>query len=686
MSYDSKIDREWIDPLLSKIAAAIRNKTNTYGGMNYDEMADKIRTIQIGYRAPQLFECTSVDTVNKTWTGVGWRRDSGCLQKYSYETTGLTYTDTPPVVGTTYTSDGDMAASEIYECAGYDDDYVDPYDADVMMITGGYADDAGNATEAFFSIEVTGHPNISGLEYTTDVNSDWRPWKPEYKYKFKNYTILYIRNTESTLNTSSSDYITFKFEGDVSISGKASGLLGGSTECAPYCFYKLFAGCHMSLSTSFLSSMTTTADHCYAHMFDGATGFSGGESGTINLPALDVATYAYSYMFANSDVQRVSMPHQQGTLHQYACSHMFDSSNRTSCVITAPVIEDYACEYICYNCKNLNYGGVYNSITSIGTYAFQYAFANSTSSSGSSYPTSATVSLSPYAFYYAYANSSEGAARINVTSAPTGCFEGTWSGCSKLTDVYCYLLDYGNATTNWLAGVAETGKFRRYGNGEYDPETYVEKMLPVKWGDSYIPDGWTVEPASQMLSDPYITVYHDGVINYELDQEFETEDKSAHFEYTKTYEEDYPDVVVRESGHVQGYYNSDVIMTVTAKDSIRPYSYYLYLSFLFRVQSISIERPSNNNEVFLNTAVLTVQPLVEDSIMVLQPYYGTYSDTIERLPSENIVAGTNQLTGTLRIPEERETFLLSAYDQYRNSCVIKLTIRVVDPDASYPTT
>lgn len=676
MSYDSKIDREWIDPLLSKIATAIRNKTNTYGGMNYDEMADKIRTIRVGYKAPQLFECTSVDTVNKTWTGVGWRRDYGCLQKYSYETTGLTYTDTPPVVGTTYTREGDMAASEIYKCAEYDDDYVDPYDANVMMINGGYTDDAGNPTEAFFSIEVTGHPNISGLEYTTDVNSDWRPWKPEYKYKFKNYTTLYIRNTESTLNTSSNDYITFKFEGDVSVSGKASGLLGGSTACTPYCFYKLFAGCHMSLSTSFLLSITTTADHCYAHMFDGTTGFSGGMSGTIDLPALDVATYAYSYMFANSDVQGVSMPHQKGTLHQYACSHMFDSSNCTSCVITAPVIEDYACEYICYNCKNLNSGGAYNSNTTIGAYAFQYAFANSTCDSGG-YTTSATVALSPYAFYYAYANSSATTARIDVTSAPTGCFEGTWSGCSNLTDVYCYLLDYGDATTNWLAGVSETGKFRRYGNGEYDPETYVEKLLPIKWGASYIPDGWTVEPAPQMLSDPYITVYHDGVINYELDPEPETEDESAHFEYTKTYEEDYPDVVVSKSGHVTGYYNSDVIMTVTAKDSIRPYSYYLYLSFLFRVQSISIDLVTLDGNVSLLSIEVPVQPLVEDSIMVLQPYYGTYSATIERLPSENIVVGTNQLTGVLHIAEGRKTFLLSAYDQYRNSCVIILEVRVV---------
>ena len=596
MKYDKKVDVDKLNNQFSTIASLARTKTDTSGSLKHTEIADRIREIKVAYKAPRLYECVSVDTETKTWVGYGLKRDY-CYSKYTYTTSGLTYTDIVPVVGDVYTEDASLHVVSYYKCIEYDE-YGNPigdapgqsYESSDFYIRPTYDYSTDEPQPVIVSIEVHGNPDISGLEYSTSKHSKWRPWKPEYKIKVTQNNTLYIRNTKSTLSTSSSDYIKFHFDGKAYVGGRISSLVNKSNDYTPYCFYKLFEGCDLDVDTSLFGTECTTSDWCFAYMFAETTSIYGAPMPSTTY----VAKHAYDHMFYKSSVERYTYNNtwRPEVLDEYACSYMFAYTNIGSYdggAVSATDCRAYACDHMFYGCSKLTYGGVLQDTQSIGDYCFQYAWANcpnvaSNYMGNGNHDTALGIGCFSHAFENCTALTS---AYIYYKNLVSRCFEYMFNGCSNINSMYVFFEKFGDATTNWLAGVSPTGKFNRYYEYSYDYENGVDtsKRTEIKWGDSYIPDGWEVNPTPTLTTNSYISKQYSGfsdTMHVEYKLSVTSEDESAEFIYRKS-EYSGSTFTVAEDGTITGVLNNGdrIDVYVECIDQAHGYAYGVYIDFSY---------------------------------------------------------------------------------------------------------
>ena len=98
------------------------------------------------------------------------------------------------------------------------------------------------------------------------------------------------------------------------------------------------------------------------------------------------------------------------------------------------------------------------------------------------------MELTPYCYQYMFSEcyELEKAPELPATTLVEGCYEGIFDSCSSMNHIKVAFEDWndGIATAGWVAGVGSEGTFE------------CPEGLAVQYGDSYIPNGWSVNGAA----------------------------------------------------------------------------------------------------------------------------------------------------------------------------------------------
>ena len=329
------------------------------------------------------------------------------------------------------------------------------------------------------------------------------------------------------------DFSTFKMTGKVAASGNVMSLIdgsGSSTEIpCSYCFRKLFSGCTSltqapelpattlasycywgmflgctSLTQSPALPATTLAEKCYYEMFSGCTGLTQAQ----DLSATSMAGYSCQRMFYNCTSLTQAPALQATKLGKYSCQNMF--SNCTS-LTQAPALPATTLSTYCYDgmfsgCTSLTqapalpatslesscYYKMFEGCTSLTqapalpatrmcVYCYQSMFSGCTSLTQA--PALPATSLESSCYYKMF----EGC--TSLTQAPVlpatrivyDSYENMFRGCTNLSEIKVSFTDWIDGSTyEWVRNVAPAGTF------------ICSKALPLTYGVSRIPEGWTV--------------------------------------------------------------------------------------------------------------------------------------------------------------------------------------------------
>lgn len=231
--------------------------------------------------------------------------------------------------------------------------------------------------------------NESNLYYS----SDGKTWYNEYLTRIESYrTILsptkvnfsqsgkmYFWHKGSSLNKSTSKYISFVLPQQTSASGNINSMINFS-DITPYCFINLFKNC-TSLTQAPDLPATNLAHSCYDSMFYGCTSLTTAPE----LPAnnLDISCYASMFEECTALTQASELP--ATTLAQNCYANMFYGC---TALTTAPELPATQLAVQCYDsmfrgCSSLN--SIKLSYT--GDFSTDYFFnwVNNVSSTGNFY-------------------------------------------------------------------------------------------------------------------------------------------------------------------------------------------------------------------------------------------------------------------------------------------------------------
>lgn len=112
---------------------------------------------------------------------------------------------------------------------------------------------------------------------------------------------------------------------------------------------------------------------------------------------------------------------------------------------------------------------------------YTYMFRGCTSLTTTSTLPATTLHTGSYEGMFYDCSSLETAPEIYATTLVEYSCNNMFSRCTKLNNIKVHFTSWvENATNNWVAGVSSSGTF------------YKPSALPTKFGDSYIPTGWTV--------------------------------------------------------------------------------------------------------------------------------------------------------------------------------------------------
>ena len=227
-----------------------------------------------------------------------------------------------------------------------------------------------------------------------------------------------------------------------------------------YAFHRLFSDCTTikSVSSSFLPA-TTLSTHCYSYMFNGCINLTKAPS----LPAMTLASNCYAHMFDGS-TNLSQAPSLLATILASDCySSMFNgcTSLTTAPELPATILAEGCYSHMFYSCSKLTTGPELPA-TTLADSCYQSMFRNCT----------------------------------NLTTAPElpaiklvkNCYYCMFYGCSKLNYIKAMFTTTPSTsyTSNWVNGVASTGKFIKNGNATWNVT-----------GVHGIPSGWSIQSAAQ---------------------------------------------------------------------------------------------------------------------------------------------------------------------------------------------
>lgn len=284
----------------------------------------------------------------------------------------------------------------------------------------------------------TQHPNVvptpSWQQYTLGTNIELKQnqyvyFKAGHDSDGKN---IPASTTNATFSQSFSEYIHFTSTGAVTVGGNIMSLLDANCEQTTVpksAFCNLFKDCSNLTIRNLTLPATTVGEDSYYGMFAGCTKITTAPA----LPATTLGESCYRGMF-------------------YGCTSLK----------TAPVLSATTLVRGCY-------AAMFNGCTSLETAPELPA---------------TSVAFACYYEMFKGCTSLETAPVLPATSLAIECYSGMFEGCTKLNSVAVGFTDWqtkDDATKNWLKGVAASGTF-----------TCDKELNTSTTGESYVPNGWTV--------------------------------------------------------------------------------------------------------------------------------------------------------------------------------------------------
>ena len=236
----------------------------------------------------------------------------------------------------------------------------------------------------------------------------------------------------------------------------ASKLMLPATTLANSCYYNMFQGCSSLMATPELPA-TTLADSCYSSMFDNCISLTTPPE----LPATTLAQSCYSRMFqyCSALTSTPELPSESVPTSGYVGMFASCTSLTTAPELPATQLAN-GCYYdMFYECTNLvNVQDIFPATT---------------------------LALNCYSRMFYGCTSLTTAPVLPATTLANSCYSSMFYRCQNLTYVKAMFLSVGSSSniTSWLTGVSTTGTFVKNAN--------------ATWADAGIPEGWTIETASE---------------------------------------------------------------------------------------------------------------------------------------------------------------------------------------------
>ena len=283
-----------------------------------------------------------------------------------------------------------------------------------------------------------------------------------------------------------------------------------ATTLAKSCYNYMFYSC-TSLTSAPVLPATTLADSCYGSMFSNCYGLTVPPA----LPATTMVNGCYNSMFQLCTSLTTAPALPATTLAKTCYSNMF---NQCSMLTTAPTLQATTMEESCYHnmfrmCTSLTTApalpattlanGCYlamfqgcSSLTTMPTLPATTMFSRCYRMMfyGCSGLTTAQIlpatTLAQYCYEQMFyeCTSLTTAPILPATTLESYCYNNMFQGCTNLNYIKAMFTTAPNnaRTANWVDGVAATGTFVKNSLAEWDVS-----------GVHGIPDGWTVETASE---------------------------------------------------------------------------------------------------------------------------------------------------------------------------------------------
>ena len=263
-----------------------------------------------------------------------------------------------------------------------------------------------------------------------------------------------------------------------------------ATELAVGCYSSMFEICYVLAQTPELPA-TELAEGCYSRMFLGCEGLMQAPA----LPAMTLEKGCYERMFAGTGLARVpELP--ATTLAERCYNQMFRSCGnlRQASALPAMNLAKSCYDHMFSGCVNLEQAPALPA-TTLADSCYAYMFDECMTFTQIPELPATKLAKGCYSFMFwdcFYVRS----ATLPATELAEGCYSNMFDGCSDLIEVRVSFDQWQTADGNpfsdsYLRDVAQNGTF------------ICPKGLPLEYGTSRIPNGWTVkyiEDASNCLT------------------------------------------------------------------------------------------------------------------------------------------------------------------------------------------
>ena len=278
-------------------------------------------------------------------------------------------------------------------------------------------------------------------------------------------------------------YSSFTMTGKIAASGSVMSLIDGvglSTEIPNnYCFRYLFSGC-ASLTQAPALPATILTEDCYDCMFKDCTGLTQAPA----LPAMTMYESCYDNMFSGC-TSLTQAPELPAMTLDYRCyGGMFRGCTSLT---QAPELPATELSRLCYDgmflgCTSLTQAPELPA-TTLTEGCYESMFKGCASLTQAPALPATKMAYACYSAMFLGCTSLTRAPELPAATFSMECYDAMFYGCTNLSRILVSFDDWnvGYCTSEWVKDVAPTGTF------------ICPKGLPLEYGVSRIPEGWTVK-------------------------------------------------------------------------------------------------------------------------------------------------------------------------------------------------
>ena len=252
-----------------------------------------------------------------------------------------------------------------------------------------------------------------------------------------------------------------------------------ATTLADGCYESMFSGCASLIQAPELPA-TVLSSHCYESMFSGCASLTQAPE----LPATIMEYYCYRSMFSGctSLPQAPKLP--ATALHDHCYESMFSgcTSLMQAPELPATILFDYCYRSMFSGCSNLTQAPELPA-TTLSKYCYRSMFSGCSNLTQAPELTATTLAYACYESMFSGCTGLPQAPKLPANTLADSCYRSMFEGCTSLAEIKISNVfdNWDSYTYEWVRNVAPTGTF------------ICPKKLPLEYGTSRIPEGWTVK-------------------------------------------------------------------------------------------------------------------------------------------------------------------------------------------------